>query len=141
MGSKLKRDCRIKWGSLVTSIKSALDIKPVLKEFLKYSTFALNDEEWDLLDEIYSVLMPVKDVVDVICRADADLLQAEIVFIELFDVLESIGTPLSRKMLANLKTELEKRWQTDLVGLLKYLNDPSELDKVPKTKKLSTGNY
>ena len=141
MGSKLKRDCRIKWGSLVTSIKSALDIKPVLKEFLKYSTFALNDEEWDLLDEIYSVLMPVKDVVDVICRADADLLQAEIVFIELFDVLESIGTPLSRKMLANLKTELEKRWQTDLVGLLKYLNDPSELDKVPKTKKPSTGNY
>ena len=141
MGHKLKRDCRIKWGSLVTSIKSALDIKPVLKEFLKYSTFALNDEEWDLLDEIYSVLMPVKDVVDVICRADADLLQAEIVFIELFDVLESIGTPLSRKMLANLKTELEKRWQTDLVGLLKYLNDPSELDKVPKTKKLSTGNY
>ena len=141
MGRKLKRDCPIKWGSLVTSIKSALDIKPVLKEFLKYSTFALNDEEWDLLDEIYSVLMPVKDVVDVICRADADLLQAEIVFIELFDVLESIGTPLSRKMLANLKTELEKRWQTDLVGLLKYLNDPSELDKVPKTKKLSTGKY
>lgn len=125
-------------------IKSALDIKEVLKNFLKYTDLKLSDEEWNLLEELYRILSPVKDVVNVICRRNADLLIAEVVFQELFDVLEKIGTPLARKLLDNIKTEIKKRWNPKAVSLLKYLNDPSELDKVPSTKskkKLSQGMY
>lgn len=125
-------------------IKSALDIKEVLKNFLKYTDLKLSDEEWNLLEELYRILSPVKDVVNVICRRNADLLIAEVVFQELFDVLEKIGTPLARKLLDNIKAEIKKRWNLKAVSLLKYLNDPSELDKVPSTKskkKLSQGMY
>ena len=130
----MRRDCKIKWGSLVASIKSALDIKPVLVKFLKYSTLELKENDWDVLQELYDVLMPVKAVVDVICRDDADLLQAEVVFTELFSVLESNGSPLSQKLLAALITEIRKRWLPDHVGLLKYLNDHQELAKASKKK-------
>ena len=125
-------------------IKSALDIKEVLKNFLKYTDLKLSDEEWNLLEELYRILSPVKDVVNVNCRRNADLLIAEVVFQELFDVLEKIGTPLARKLLDNIKAEIKKRWNLKAVSLLKYLNDPSELDKVPSTKskkKLSQGMY
>ena len=125
-------------------IKSALDIKEVLKNFLKYTDLKLSNEEWNLLEELYRILSPVKDVVNVICRRNADLLIAEVVFQELFDVLEKIGTPLARKLLDNIKAEIKKRWNLKAISLLKYLNDPSELDKVPSTKskkKLSQGMY
>ena len=125
-------------------IKSALDIKEVLKNFLKYTDLKLSDEEWNLLEELYRILSPVKDVVNVICRRNANLLIAEVVFQELFDVLEKIGTPLARKLLDNIKAEIKKRWNLKAISLLKYLNDPSELDKVPSTKskkKLSQGMY
>ena len=141
MGHKLKRDCKIKWGSLVDSIKSALDIKPVLKSYLKYAILELKEEEWNLLEELYGILMPVKDVVNMICRTEADLLMAEIAFTELFDVLGKIGTPLSEKLLAALKIEVEKRWHPEICGLLKYLNDPSELEKSKAKKKPSAGKF
>ena len=139
-GRKLKRDSKIKWGSMVDSIKSILDIKPVLKDFLKYNTLEFNEEEWDLLDELYGVLSPVKDVVNIICREDADLLEAEVVIKELFNHLESLGTNLSQKLLEALKVEIKKRWHADYCSLLKYLNDPSELEKVPK-KRPSVGKF
>ena len=102
----------------------------------------LKDNEWELLEELHGILSPVKDVVNVICRTDADLLQAEIAFKYLFNVLEKFGTPLSEKLLAALKTEIEKRWKPDYAGLLKYLNDPSELEKSSKArKKPSAGKF
>ena len=94
----------------------------------------LKENDWDVLQELYDVLMPVKAVVDVICRDDADLLQAEVVFTELFSVLESNGSPLSQKLLDALITEIQKRWLPDHVGLLKYLNDHQELAKASKKK-------
>ena len=121
-------------------IKSALDIKEVLKDFLKYTNLGLSEDEWDLLLELYSILSPVKDVVNVICRRNSDLLIAETSFKYLFEVLEKNPSPLAAKLLANLKIEIEKRWNPRYVSLLKYLNDPSELSKVVKSKrKPSTG--
>ena len=38
MGHKLLKDSKIKWGSLVTSIESGIKIRPLLEEFLEYST-------------------------------------------------------------------------------------------------------
>ena len=120
---------------MVSSVKSVLDIREVLEEFLHFTTLKFSAEEWELLEEIYGALMPVKDVLDVICRRDADLLEAEIAITELFKILESLGTPLSQKLLKSLKTEVQKRWNTDLVGLLKYLNDPSELLELEEAEK------
>ena len=135
MGHKLIRDCRIKWSSMVGSVKSVLDIKEVLEDFLHFTTLKFSAEEWKLLEEIYGALMPIKDVLDVICRRDADLLEAEIAISELFKILESLGTPLAQKLLQSIKSEVEKRWNTKLVGLLKYLNDPSELLEMEEAEK------
>ena len=137
MGHKLIRDCRIKWSSMVSSVKSVLDIKEVLENFLHFTTLKFSAEEWELLEEIYGALMPIKDVLDVICRRDADLLEAEIAITELFKTLEALGSPLSQKLLKSLKSEVEKRWNTELVGLLKYLNDPSELLALEEAEKLA----
>ena len=137
MGHKLIRDCRIKWSSMVSSVKSVLDIRPVLEDFLHFTTLKFSDEEWELLEEIHGALMPIKDVLDLICRRDADLYQAEIAISELFKILESLGTPLAQKLLKSIKSEVEKRWNTKLVGLLKYLNDPSELLELEEAEKLA----
>ena len=40
-----------------------------------------------------------------------------------------------KTLLKSLKTEVQKRWNTDLVGLLKYLNDPSELLELEEAEK------
>ena len=96
-------------------IKRALDIKEVLKNFLKYTDLKLSDKEWNLLEELYRILSPVKDVVNVICRRNADLLIAEVVFQELFDVLEKIGTPLAKNYWIILKLRLKN------VGIPKQL--------------------
>ena len=135
MGHKLKRDSKIKWSSMVDSIKSLLDIKPVLQEFLKYSILDFNKEEWTLLEELHGILMPVKDVVNIICTDDADLIDAEVAFQELFNVLEANDSTLAKNLLKSLKAELKKRWNPKIAGLLKYLNDPKELEKAAAKKK------
>ena len=120
---------------MVASIKSGLDVQEVLDDMLQYTTeLKFTKKEWDLMHELYDCLSPVKDVLDVICRRDADLLDAEIVFTELFKTLEALATPLSLKLLEALKNEIGKRWKSDLAGLLKYLNDPSDLLKSEQQK-------
>ena len=120
---------------MVASIKSGLDIQEVLEDMLQYTSLKFTKEEWDIMHELFACLSPVKDVLDVICRRDADLLEAEIVFKELFKTLESLATPLSLKLLEALKIEIGKRWQSDLAGLLKYLNDPSDLLEAEEQQK------
>ena len=131
MGHKLIKDCKIKWGSLVTSLESGIKIKEVLNDFLKYSTLKLTSQDWDAMEQLVEILGPCKTVVESICRKDADLLEAEIAFKALFEELESNGSLLALKLLASLKTEIKKRWHPRIVGLLKYLHDP---EKYPPTK-------
>lgn len=139
MGHKLIKDCEIKWGSLVTSLESGLAIRPVLDDFLKYSVLKLTTEDWDTLEHLAHVLGPIKSVVESICRTDADLYEAEVVIKELFIELESIGSPLALELLTLLKAEIKKRWNTDIVGLLKYLHDPHKYPPSRKTKKATRG--
>ena len=139
MGSKLIKDCKIKWGSLVDSLESGIKIRPVLDDFLKYSTLKLEKEDWDAIDELVAALVPIKTVVESICRTDADLFEAEIVIKELFKELESVGSDLALKLLAALKIEIKKRWHPDIVGLLKYLTDPNKFPPSRKSKKPTRG--
>ena len=46
------------------------------------------------MEELVHVLGPIKTVVESMCRADADLLEAEVAIKELFKELESNGSPL-----------------------------------------------
>ena len=123
-GHKLKRDCKIKWGSMVESLQSGIKIREFLQKFLRNSPLDLTDSEWDKMEEMAQILDPVKTVVEMICREDADLLMAEVAIKKLFKMLKDIGTDLAEQLLTHLKTEIGKRWQTDVAGLLKYLNDP-----------------
>ena len=135
MGHKLIKDCKIKWGSLVTSLESGVAIRPVLEDFLKYSILKLTTEEWNIMEDLVRVLSPIKTVVESICRTDADLFEAEVAFKELFIELESNGSSLALELLTLLKVEIKKRWHPDVVGLLKYLHDPHKFPPSRKAKK------
>ena len=93
------------------------------------------------MEELVQVLSPIKTVVESMCRADADLLEAEVAIKELFKELESNGSPLALKILDLLKIEIGKRWHRKIVGLLKYLHDPEKYPPSRKTKKNTRGKY
>ena len=139
MGHELQRDCKIKWGSLVTSLESGTKIREVLVDFLKYSTLALTEEEWDTMEELVEILGPCKVVIEAICQTDADLFDAEISFKWLFQTLESNPSPLAKELLKSFKKEIGKRWNPDLAGLLKYLYDPQT--HPPSKKRKTKGKY
>ena len=135
MGHKLIKDCEIKWGSLVTSLESGLKIREVLDKFLEHSTLKLSPEDWNAIEGLVQVLSPIKTVVESICRRDADLLEAEVAFKYLFKELKSNGSTLAMKMLSQLKIEIGKRWNSEIVGLLKYLTDHEKYPPSRKAKK------
>ena len=144
-GHTLKRDCKIKWNTMLASIQSGIDVKPVIKKFLQHHPLSLSDEEWEIMEEIASVLGPCKDTMEALCREDADLLSAEVSLKKLFKTLRSFETTLADELCNALVIEIEKRWLTDVAGLLKYLNNPDKLTQENKKKrKLSAafkGNY
>ena len=77
MGHCLKRYSKTRWNSIVDSIQSLIDVRPVVEEVLKYQTLALTESEWDKMNEMVKILAPCKIVVEMLCREDADLLTAE----------------------------------------------------------------
>ena len=87
MGQKLIKDCKIKWGSMVESLQSGIKIREFLQKFLRNSPLDLTDSEWDKMEEMAQILDPVKTVVEMICREDADLLMAEVAIKKLFKML------------------------------------------------------
>ena len=141
LGHTLKRSCKCKWESVLASIQSGLKIKPVLQQVLKFSTLKLSDSEWNKMEEVANILEPVKVVVEVICREDADLLNAEVSFKELFGTLGSLESESAQNLLEALKVKISNRWHSDVAGLLKYLNNPvKNKPKPPERAKKSRSN-
>ena len=129
------RDCKIKWSSLVDSIQSGIDIKPVLKQFLQYDALSMSDSEWEVMEEIAHVLGPCKVTVEALCREDADLLTAEVVLKKLFKTLRSFETVIANELCDALVIEIKKRWLPNVAGLLKYLNNPDKLTEQETNRK------
>ena len=112
---------------MVDSIQRGLDIKLVLKPFLQHSTLALSNSDWEKMEEMVNVLGPVKVTMEALCRDDADLLSAEVALKKLFKTLRAYDSPFSHEVCDALVVEIGKRWQKDVAGLLKYLNNPDKL--------------
>ena len=116
------------------SLESIKKVKVPLKKLMKDSTLALTDQEFEKIDELLEVLMPVKLVVEAICRQDADLLTAEVAFQELFDDLKAKDSELAQEMLFALRKRIKERWNPILAGLLKYLHNPTNFTKPPRNQ-------
>ena len=91
----------------------------------------MSDEEFRKIEEIVQVLLPVKLVVEVLCRSDADLMTAEIAFEELFNDLKNMESNIAKDMLTAFENRIKNRWDPVVAGLLKYLHNPSLLKKPP----------
>ena len=135
MGLSLKRDCKIKWSSLLDSIQRGIDVRPVLQKFLEFHELRMNDSEWEMMEEIAQLLRPCKVTVEALCREDADLLTAEVALKKLFKTLRSFETVLADELCDALVVEIKKRWLTNEAGLLKYLNNPDKLTEQETKKK------
>ena len=147
IGSQLAGETKTRWNSTAYMLESLLKVKIPLKKVLKDSNLALSEYEFEKIAEILKVLLPVKDVVEAICREDADLMVAETAFNELFKTLKSLAdtSMLAQEMLESLRKRVKSRWNPIAAGLLKYLHNPKsikpqpdldEIFKAPSRKKL-----
>ena len=147
IGYQFATETKTRWNSTAAMLESILKIKIPLKKILKGSNLELSEQEFDRIQEILDVLMPVKIVVETICREDADLLIAETAFNELFKTLNANDSFLAFKMLESLKKRVKSRWNPLTAGLLKFLHNPKniqnqndldEIFKAPSRNRLDT---
>ena len=146
-GYQLATETKTRWNSTALMLESILKIKTPLKKVLKDSDLALSELEFVRIREVLDVLMPVKVVVEALCREDADLMVAETAFNELFKSLKANNSFLATKMLESLRKRVKSRWNPLPAGLLKFLHNPKmiqpqnqknldEIFKAPSQKKL-----
>ena len=129
IGYQLKRETKTRWNSTEAMFQSILKLQAPLKKVMKDSTLALSDAEFEKIKHVLDVLEPVKDVVEVLCREDADLMTAEVAFNELFKNLDSMDSELAQKMVESLRRRVKSRWNPTVAGLLKYLHNPEHFKK------------
>ena len=102
---KLISDLKIRWNSILFMIKAFVKVEAPLLVVLKDLDASLNLEEKDFefAKELVKVLDPIFIASKTICRRDATLLTAEIVFKNLIQELEKQNTEFSLKMAASFR--------------------------------------
>lgn len=124
-------DCPIRWSSLEVMVERFLRvIDPVQKALMDLNMGNI----WTLEDTntakcILNTLSPVKYSVEALSRKDANLLTGEGVLKFLFNALQMDNSALSKKLLDELKVQLLKRRNIQTVSLLKFLQDPNNLQE------------
>ena len=71
------------------------------------------------------VLLPVKLVVEALCRSDADLMTAELAFEELFNDLKNMESNIAKDMLAAFENRIKDRWDPASIKCSRCQVDPS----------------
>jgi hypothetical protein len=89
----------------------------------------LEDSDFDLINEILDVLVPVKLTVDALGRRDANLCTADAALKFLFKQLNEKKLILANKMKTSLLDCLKQRRRMELSGVLNYLQSPRTNDE------------
>ena len=97
-------------------------INKVLKDISPY--LICSDNEVDILSKIVAALEPVKLAAEILCRLNATLLTAEGIFKFLVNRLKQRDSTLCIAMKSATLRHFEKRRQSNLVSLYRYLSNP-----------------
>lgn len=121
-------DSKTRWSSLWVMLERFQQLKDcVLKSLMDMKnplTFSAN--EFQQISQLVSGLEPVKVTVEALCRADANLLTAEIALKFLMDTLhaQETSSPLAKELVAALRHRILQRRCPHLSGVLAYLHNP-----------------
>lgn len=126
---QLQLDVRTRWGSMLDMLETFTKVSGSIKKALtEIGKLELWYEDIPLsIKGTLEVLRIAKMTMDSISRDDATLLSAEGAFEFMFIELERIDSSVSLELLKEVKVELNKRRQKDIVSLLKFLQDPDSL--------------
>lgn len=130
----LHLDSKTRWNSLIVMLERFLQLrKSICKALIDLGKqLDVTDQEFDNIDAIIKALQPVKIGVEMLGRRDATLLTAEVVFSFILDELEIQTNPFSMSLKQAIKNRHQERRNFKLVGLLKYLNNPTMESKFSK---------
>ncbi|XP_074174497.1 uncharacterized protein LOC109443974 isoform X2 [Rhinolophus sinicus] len=127
-------DCKTRWNTLERMIERFLKIidpiKTVLRE-LKLDHL-WKEEYYEILRGMLNCLQPVRLAVEALSNREANILTSEGVFKFLFSNLEKQNSSMSQMLLKEIKFELVKRRNRELVSLTKYLSNVSCLCEMEK---------
>ena len=121
--------------STLTTFTMAISLAKSYLIFLSFSVleeynpdFKVEEKDFKLAREVIKVLDPLFVATKMICRRDATLLTAEIVFKKLISELEKQDSEFSVKMAESIRKRYKERRNKPLVSLLKYLTTGSSKD-------------
>jgi hypothetical protein len=122
-------DCGTRWNSLLDML---VRFKKLLKQVKKVSIelnidFEFSSSETFLLDQIISALQPVKDTVELLCREDSNLLEADLAFNFVINELKKQNNWLSKRLVKNIIEILEKR-RTKYSDVLLFLQNDQKIE-------------
>jgi hypothetical protein len=124
-------DCKTRWNSLLTMLERFALLKASIQKALidLNHPVRLEDSDFDLINEIIDVLVPVKLTVDALGRRDANLCTADAALKFLFKQLNEKKLILANKMKTSLLDRLKQRRRMELSGVLNYLQSPRTNDE------------
>ena len=85
----------------------------------------ISEKEYLVLNDVVAALQPLKIGIERLGRRGATLLEAEGVFVFILDELRKNNNSFLSKMLEFVQQRIVERRNSNLVGLLKYLNNAS----------------
>ena len=126
---KLILDVKTRWNSLQSMLTRFIKLWSCIKKaFIDCGTqSAVSDDEFVIVQQLASILEPVKVTSDALCRDDATLISADgalkFLFVKL-DELDSQGNAFSKPLSESLKKRIEARRNIPVTSLLHYLHNP-----------------
>jgi hypothetical protein len=128
----LLRDSKTRWNSMMAMIERFLLLRKAVGKALVDlgKNMDLSEDEFELLSDLTSALKPIQLGVEALSRRDATLLTADGVFRFIFSQLCSQDqSKVSVQLAKAIKRRIAERRQTNLVSLLRYLQDPECLNE------------
>lgn len=129
---KLILDVKTRWNSLFTMLERFIALKTcIMKALMDLNLNSLDnienisEDEYLALNLVVKTLQPIRIGIERLGRRNANILEAEGVLLFIFDDLSKNKNWFSTRMLQSVKQRIVERRNANLVGLLKYLNNPS----------------
>lgn len=120
---KLLIDCKTRWSSLCKMLERFYLLKSCVRKAMIDLDIRLNlsDLEFDTIKEIIDVLTPVKQVVEVICKRNTNLIVTDAVLDKLLKYLASQETTIATSLYLQLVSRIKER-RMKLADILTYLH-------------------
>lgn len=120
---KLILDCKTRWNSLSDMLERFGKMENCIRKVMMDNKLVLElkDEDFDRIKEIVQSLKPIKTTVEMICRRDTNLIQADAAFNILLEHLDHLDSQISRSLFVSLKKHLTNR-RTIFSDILTFLH-------------------